>query len=321
MKRRDALRSLSLIPLAAGLRPALAQISAERTIQLIVPFGPGGSGDITGRMLADFMGRKLGRSVQVDNRPGANGIIGVEAAKKGPADGTTLLLATTSTHLANPSLFRKLPYDPERDFRLVGSFGTGSSFMLVRPDAPWKTLADFVRAAKAAPGALNYGHFNASSQAPGALLGQLAGFELTAVPYKQISNAMTDLIAGQLQVIFVDSIAGDSFVASGQLRALAAAGDKRLHKYPALPLINETYPAFNTVGFLGIAVPAATPMPAQQFLNDLINEAVTTEPMKSKLESFGFFPKRMTLAELAEFDRDGRAKWKNYVAVAKIEPQ
>lgn len=321
MQRRRFIQSLIALPIGSVVGFASAQGSSEKTLQIIVPFGPGGSGDITARMLAEFITRKTGRAAVVENRPGANGIIGVEAAKKAAPDGSVLLLATTSTHSANPSLYRKLPYDPERDFTLVGHFGGSSSYMLVRPDAPYKTLSDFVAAAKAAPGKLNFGHFNASSHVPGALLGSIAGIELTPVPYKQISNGMTELISGQLDVIFVDSVAGDSFVASGQLRALAAQSSRRLPKYPALPLISETYPAYTTSGFLGIAVPAGTPAATLQALNDLINEAITTDPVKSRLEGFGFTPQRMSLAQLATFDREERARWKNYVAIAKIVPQ
>ncbi len=321
MQRRRFIQSLIALPIGSVAGFASAQGSSEKTLQIIVPFGPGGSGDITARMLAEFITRKTGRAAVVENRPGANGIIGVEAAKKATPDGTVLLLATTSTHSANPSLYRKLPYDPEKDFTLVGHFGGSSSYMLVRPDAPYKTLSDFVTAAKAAPGKLNFGHFNASSHVPGALLGSIAGIELTSVPYKQISNAMTELISGQLDVIFVDSVAGDSFVASGQLRALAAQSSRRLLKYPALPLISDTYPAYTTSGFLGIAAPTGTPAATLQALNDLINEAITTDPVKSRLEGFGFTPQRMSLAQLATFDREERARWKGYVAIAKIVPQ
>lgn len=321
MQRRRFVQSVMALPFASMAEIASAQMIGDKPLLIIVPFGPGGSGDITARMLAEFITRKTGRASVVENRPGANGIIGVEAVKKGPADGSVLLLATTSTHSANPSLYLKLPYDPEKDFRLVGHFGASSSFMLVKPDAPYRTLADFVRAAKAAPGKLNFGYFNASSHVPGALLGSIAGFELTPIPYKQVNSAMTELMSGQIDVIFVDSVAGDSFVASGQLRAIAAQGSQRLAKYPAVPLISETYPTYSTSGFLGIAAPAGTPAATLQWLNDLINEAVTTDPVKSRLEGFGFTPQRMSLAQLAAFDRQERAKWKNYVAIAKIVQQ
>ncbi len=317
------LRRRHLLGLAAAT-PWLAQAATadDKPLQIIVPFGPGGSGDISARLLAEAITRKNGRAVTVDNRPGANGIIGVEAARKAPADGTVLLLATTSTHLANPSLFKKLPYDPERDFRLVGSFGSGSTYMLVRPDAPYKTVAEFVQAAKAAPGKLNYGHFNATSNVSAALFASATGITLTPVPYKQVGQAMTELIAGQLDTVFTDSAQGDSFVASGQLRALAVHSEARLKRFPQIPLVRESFPSFNMGGgFLGIAVPAATPPTVQQQLNDLINDIVTADPVRSRLEGFGFTPRRATLADLASFEREERANWRKYVGIAHLEVQ
>jgi tripartite-type tricarboxylate transporter receptor subunit TctC len=318
MKRRQFAGWMGALPLAV-LPSARAQ---PKSIQIIVPFGPGGSGDISARMLADFITRKTGQAVVVENRAGANGVIGVESVRKAPADGSVLLLATTSTHLANPSLFKKLPYDPEKDFRLVGSFGPGSTYMLVRPDAPWATLQDFVAAAKAAPGKINYGHFNATSQVTSALFAHTAGISLTPIPYKQVNQAMSELIGGQIQVIFTDTVQGDSFVASKVLRALAVHSTSRLKKYPGIPMINESYPNFNIQGgFLGIAVPASTPIEIQQRLNDWVNEAVTTDPIKSRLEGFAFAPQKLSLAELLAGERQEREKWRNYVPMAGIEVQ
>lgn len=316
MQRRDIL--LSLTALAAPL----SAWADTKPIQIIVPFGPGGSGDISARMLAEFLTKKTGRAVLVENRAGANGIVGVEAARQAASDGSVLLLATTSTHLANPSLFRKLPYDPERDFRLVGSFGPGSTYMLVKPDSPFKTLQDFVTAAKATPGKFNYGHFNATSHVSAALFAYHAGIELTPVPYKQVTQSMTELMTGQIDVVFTDTVAGDSYVTSGQLRALAVHADARLKRYPTLPLITESYPQYTIRGgFLGIAVPAATPLEVQQALNDLINEAVTTDPIRTKLESFAFAPSRVSLQDLKNFEREERLKWKSYVSIAKMDVQ
>jgi len=317
MKRRHLLAIAAALPW--GSAPTLA---TDKPIQIIVPFGPGGSGDISARLLAEFITQKTGRTVVVENRPGANGIIGVQAMRSAPPDGSVLLLATTSTHLANPSLFRKLPYDPEKDFRLVGSFGLGSTYMLVRPDAPWQTLRDFVAEAKAAPRKINYGHFNATSNVTAALFAHTVGITLTAIPYKQVGQAMSELIAGQIHVVFTDSVAGDAFVASGQLRALAVHANTRLKRYPDVPLIAEFYPDFNIRGgFLGIAVPAATPMRTQQRLNALINDAVTTDPLRSRLEGFAFTPSRVSLEQLADFARQERAKWKGYIDIAKIAVQ
>ena len=321
MQRRHLIGAIGSVPFAALPLRVLAQLEGDKPITIVVPFGPGGSGDITARLLAEYIAKKTGRTTLVDNKPGANGIVGVEVAKKGPADGSVLLLSTTSTHSANPSLFKKLPYAPGKDFVLVGHFGNISTFMVVRPDAPWKTLADFVQAAKAAPGKINYGHFNASSLVPGVLLGQVAGIELAPIPYKQVGTAMTELMAGQIQVIFIDSAAGNSAVSAGQVRALAAHGQKRLARFPLLPLITETYPNYDISGFLGLSAPTGTAPAILQALNELVNEAITTEPMKSKLENFGIIPAKMTLAELAKWDNAEREKWKTYVAMAKIEPQ
>jgi tripartite-type tricarboxylate transporter receptor subunit TctC len=273
-------------------------------------------------MFGEFLSKKTGQNVVVENKPGANGIVGVEAAKRMPNDGSTLLLSTTSTHLANPSLFKSLPYDPLRDFTLVGHFGGGSLLVLVRPQSPYRGIVDIVNAARAQPDKLNYGHFNASSHIPGAMLGHVAGVRLTPVPYKAIGNAMTDLMAGQIDVIFVDSIAGDGPAQSGKLRAIAAYGNKRLPKYPDVALITETYPNYRlSSGMLGISVPAGAPSAVLQGLNDLCNEAISNEPMKSALINFGFDPVPMSLADLAAYVPREQAIWREQVAIAKIEPQ
>jgi len=318
MKRRQFAGMVGALPWAV----VPSAWSQPKSIQIIVPFGPGGSGDISARMFADFITRKTGQTVVVENRAGANGVIGVEQVRKAPADGSVLLLATTSTHLANPSLFKKLPYDPEKDFRLVGSFGTSSSYMLVRPDVPWSTLQEFVAAAKAAPGSINYGHFNASSQVTCALFANTAGIQLTPIPYKQVNQAMSELIGGQIQVIFTDTVQGDSFVASKVVRALAVHSTSRLKKYPNVPMITESYPNYTIQGgFLGIAVPAATPVEIQQRLNDWMNEAISTDPIKSRLEGFSFTPQKLSLAELLAGERREREKWRTYVPMAGIEVQ
>lgn len=322
MKRRTLLNGIGAGALAALAAPALAQPVAGKNVRIIVPFAPGGSGDITARMFAEFLTKRTGANVVVENKPGASGVIGVEAAKRMPNDGSALMLATTSTHLANPSLFKNLPYDPARDMPLVGHFGGGSLLVLVRPASPYKTLADLVAAAKADPDKLNYGHFNASSNIAGAMFATVAGIKLTGVPYKAISNAMTDLMSGQIDVVFVDSVAGDSLAKSGSLRPIAGAGVRRLPKYPDLPLITETYPAYEvSPGMLGIAVPAGASPEVMKMLNDLCNEAISTDPMKSALINFGFHPVPMSVAELAAFLPRAMAAYRKEVAIAKIEPQ
>jgi len=321
MNRRGMLTGTAAVMSIAGLRSVAAQPSPSKGMKIIVPFAPGGSGDITARLVAQHITATTSQPVVVENKPGANGIIGVEAAKASPADGQTLVLATTSTHSANVSLFRKLPYDPEKDFTLVGVFGSSGSYLLVRPESSFASLSDLVAYGRANPGRLNYGHFNASSMVPGALMKSMAGVDMTPVAYKQIGNAIADLISGQIQVIFADTTAGDTYVTSGQLRALAVTRLERIRKYPALPTIHESFPGFESTGFLGVAVHSGAPAASKQSLNDLVNAAIMAEPMHSRLINFGFTPKPMSLAECAAFASRERAKWAQYVALAKIEPQ
>lgn len=179
-----------------------------------------------------------------------------------------------------------------------------------------------MQAAKAAPGKLNYGIFNATSSVSAAMFAATSGITLTGVPYKQVGQAMTDLMAGQIQVVFTDSVQGDPFVSSGQLRALAVHSSARLKRHPQIPLFRETYPGFEvSAGFLGVAVPAGTPVAVQQKLNDLINEAVMSDPIKSRLEGFGFTPYRASLEDLVKYEQTERARWPEYVRVANLEVQ
>ena len=163
--------------LGATLLPSLARAAPypSRPIKIIVPFGPGGSGDITARLIGKQIEERTKQAVVIDNRPGANGIIGTMAVKIAEPDGHTVLLITTSTHAANVSLVRNLSYDPAADFTVVGVFRSSGSYLMVRPQAPWRDLAGFIAAAKAEPGKLTFGYFNASSRTPPEYLGKLAG--------------------------------------------------------------------------------------------------------------------------------------------------
>src|SRR6201996_5129079 len=175
----------AVLALAAGALTATAARADQypsRSIRIIVPFGPGGSGDISARMIGKEIEAKTKQAVVVDNRPGANGIIGTMAVKTAEPDGYTVLLITTSTHAANVSLVKNLSYDPAKDFTVVGVFKSSGSYLMVRPESPWKDLAAFVADAKSQPGKIIYGYFNASSRTPPEYLSRLAGIELQGVP-------------------------------------------------------------------------------------------------------------------------------------------
>jgi len=305
--------------LLAGLLPTAMAHAETRPIRIIVPFAPGGSGDITARLIAQHVETTTRQAVVVDNRPGANGVIGTMAVKQATPDGRTWLLATTSTHSANPSTVRDLPYDPERDFVTAGFFGSNGSYLLVRPEAPYHSVADLVAAARQ-PG-LFFGHFNASSRIPGELLNALGGTRLQGVPYRTIGAAFADLLAGRLDLIFVDTTAGDTYVKDRTLRPLAITREGRWSRWPDLPALSETWPEFVLTGFLGIAVPAATPKAEAARINAQVNAAILAEPARSRLIEFGFLPAALDLTRIAELVHAERAKWARFVALAGITPE
>ena len=236
--------------IGATLLPSMARAAQypSRPIKIIVPFGPGGSGDITARLIGKQIEEKQSRRSSIDNRPGANGIIGTMAVKTAEPDGHTVLLITTCTHAANVSLVRNLSYDPAKDFTVVGVFRSSGSYLMVRPQAPWRDLAGFIAAAKAAPGKLTFGYFNASSRTPPEYLGKLAGIELQAVPYRAIANAVADLISGEIHCLFMDTTASNQYLQNDQLRPLAITRLTRAPATPDVPAVAETFPGFRAHG-------------------------------------------------------------------------
>ena len=323
LSRRAALALPTLAALSAA-RPAGAQPAdfPNKPIKIIVPFAPGGSGDISARLVGKYIEDKTGQPFVVENKAGANGIVGVLAVKAAPADGYTLMLATTSTNAANIHMFKNPGYDPEKDLSVVGVIGSSGAFLVVPADSPFKSVAELLAYARANPGKLNFGYFNASSQVPAEVLGKLAGVEWQGVAYKAIGNAWTDLYAGAIDFMFVDLTAGRGQVVAGKARPLALTLPERSPLYPDLPTLAESFPGFSSTGFLAVAVPKATPLPVQEKLNALINEAISNPAIRDRLvNEFSLTAKPLTLAQCAEQDREERAKWADYVKIAKIEPQ
>src|ERR1700710_2535962 len=309
--------------LGVGLVPMQAQAAQypSRPIKIIVPFGPGGSGDISARLIGKQIEEKTKQAVVIDNRPGANGIIGTMAVKSAEPDGYTVLLITTSTHAANVSLVRNLAYDPAKDFTVVGVFRSSGSYLMVRPEAPWRDLPAFVAAAKAAPGKLVFGHFNASSRTPPEYLGRLAGIELQGVPYRAIGNAVADLISGEIHCLCMDTTASNQYLQNGQLRPLAITRLTRAPATPDVPAVAETFPGFQLTGFLGMAVPSATPKEIVVQLNALINEAQTDPEVRRRMAEFGLCEEIPRLPACQAEVRAERERWTEYTRVAGIQPE
>ena len=324
LSRRAVLSWPILAALSALAPEALAETDAYpgKPIRIIVPFAPGGSGDITARLVGKFIEDKTGQPFVVENKPGANGIVGVLAVKAAAADGYTLMLATTSTNAANIHMFKNPGYDPEKDFTVVGVIGSSGAFLVVPADSPYKTLGDLLAYAKAQPGKLNFGYFNASSQVPAEVLATKARVEWQGVAYKAIGNAWTDLYSGAIQFMFVDLTAGRGQVVASKARPLAITLPERSPLYPELPTLSETFPGFTSTGFLAIAVPKATPRPIQERLNGLINAAISAPEIRDRLvNEFALDAKPLSLEQCAAQDREERAKWAEYVKIARIEAQ
>ena len=318
INRRSA---LALFGSVFGSFPAHAAPYPSRPIRIIVPFGPGGSGDITARLIGKQIEEKTKQAIIIDNRPGANGIIGTMAVKTAEPDGYTVLLITTSTHAANMSLVRNLAYDPAKDFTIVGVFRSSGSYFMVRPQAPWRDLAGFIAAAKAAPGKLTFGHFNASSRTPPEYLSRLAGIELQAVPYRAIANAVADLISGEIHCLCMDTTASNQYLQNGQLRPLAITRLTRAPATPDVPTVAETFPGFQLTGFLGMAVPSATPRETVEALNALINEAQTVPEVRRRMDEFGLSYDITDLAACEAEVRAERERWTEYTRIAGIQPE
>lgn len=322
--RDAALDRRSILALiAAALLPASAAADnyPSRPIKIIVPFGPGGSGDITARLVGKQIEERTKQAVVVDNRPGANGIIGTMAVKTAEPDGYTVLLITTSTHAANVSLVRNLSYDPAKDFTIVGVFRSSGSYLMVRPQARWRDLAAFIAAAKAAPGKLTYGYFNASSRTPPEYLGRLAGITLQGVPYRAIANAIADLISGEIDCLFMDTTASNQYLQNNQLRPLAITRLTRAPLTPDVPTVAETFAGFELTGFLGMAVPSATPRDVVARLNGLIAEALTAPEVRRRMDEFGLSYDVTSLADCEAEVRAERERWAEYTRVAGIQPE
>ncbi len=322
LPRRSLLAGSALALFPALVREPRADTWPSKPVHIVVPFAPGGSGDITARLVGKYMEEKTGQPFVVENKPGANGIVGVLSVKSAAPDGYTLMLATTSTNAANIHMYKSPGYDPEKDFQVVGVIGSSGAFLVVPADSPFTSITELLAYAKANPGKLNYGYFNASSQVPAAVLAETAKVDWQGVAYKAIGNAWNDLYAGAIQFMFVDLTAARGQVIAHKARPLAITLPERSALYPDVPALNERFPGFVSTGFLAIAVPKAVPDDIKQKLNTLINEAVFAPEINKRLiEEFALAPSRLDLAQCAAQDREERAKWADYVKIAKIEPQ
>ena len=322
MKRIQFLQgaAVALLCMAAS-SASLAQGYPNKPIRLIVPFPAGGATDLFARTLGQKMGEKLGTQLIIDNKPGAGGAIGSDQAAKAPADGYTLLLATTSTHSIGPAVVPKLPYDTVRDFTPIGHVGDAPSIMLVPVTSPAKTVREWIDYAKKNPGKLNYASSGNGTivQLTAELFKAQAGVFVTHIPYKGTALAIPDLISGKIDVLFDSLPTGMPHVRDGRLRALGVTTLKRSPLAPELPPIADTLPGYESNTWFGFYGPKNLPADIVARVNKAANEAVADPEVKDKLARLGIEPAAAgTPEQFAKMVAIDAAKWKKIVVERKI---
>lgn len=323
MKRRTLLGLTAAAAAAPAMRTAFAKEDnwPNRPVRMIVPFPAGGATDIIARILADKLSTSLGQSFIVDNRGGASGIIGQEAAARAPADGYTLLLTGNGPHAINISLFERMPYDPLKDFSQISLTSILPLVLNVHPSVPAKTLPEFIQWVKANPGKLNYASPGVGSppNLTMELLKSQQGLDIVHVPYKGSSLALADLISGQVSVMFDNALASYQHIKSGKVRALAVGADQRLPSLPEVPTFVESGMAdFEAYTWTALVGPAGMPLPIVERLARETAKALTDASVKEKLSAQGAIAASSTPQELEDKTRQEIRKWAGVIERAHI---
>jgi tripartite-type tricarboxylate transporter receptor subunit TctC len=321
MMRQWQLVCAVLLATLAAAAASAAEWAPKRPVRLIVPFPPGGAVDSVARIVAVGLPERLGQQVVVDNRAGANGIIGSELTARAVPDGHTMLMVPNA-HAIAPSVTRKLPYDSVKDFAPIALVGNGAYVLVVGPSLPVRTVNDFVALAKARPGQLNYaftGHGNAT-QLAGELLKVLAGIDMVAVNYKGGGPAITDVIGGHVSAFFAGTSSSTPHIKAGKLRALGVTTTRRSAALPEVPTIAEAgVPGYEVDGWYGLLAPAATPPAIIARLNRELAQLLSTPDTKERLLAVGIEASASSPAEFRDRIARDIARWAEIVKKAKIQ--
>ena len=299
---------------------ALTQGYPAKPIRMIVPFPAGGATDILARALSQKLGEKMGQPVIVDNRPGAGGTIGADAASKAPPDGYTLLLATSSTHSIGPAINPKIPYNAEADFSPIANVAISPNIVLVPNTSPAKTMRQFIDYVKKNPGRLNY-----ASSGNGTIVHLTTEYfksqsdtYILHIPYRGTALAMPDLISGKIDVVFDSFVTGMPHVKDGKLRALAVTSLKRTTLSPDLPVVAETLPGFESVTWFGLYGPKNLPADLVSKINVGVNAALADSDVKDRFARLGAEPTGGTSQAFAAMVKVDTGKWKKIITERKI---
>lgn len=312
--RRQAVAAFATLALAASALPAYAQAEnyPSKPVRMLIGFPPGQATDTLGRVIGQKLQEAWGQAFIYDNKPGASGTIATQLATQAPADGYTLLVSSSGVMSVNQFLMTKLPYDVTRDFVPVAGLGIVPLVMVTHPQNPAKNLQELVAAAKAKPGAINYASsgIGITNHLVMAMFTSTAQIDMTHVPYKGGPPALTDLMGGQVQVMFETSVATLPFVKQGRLKALAVSSGERIPAAPDIPTVAEQgYPGFVGVPWVCLMAPAGTPPAIVQKLNAKINEIMQLPAVKEQMAVMGVLPMVMTTDQFNTFWRAEITKW------------
>jgi tripartite-type tricarboxylate transporter receptor subunit TctC len=316
---RRARLTLGFVVAGLAASSALAAFP-EKPLRIIVPFAPGGGTDLISRTVADGMSKDLGQPVIVENKPGAGTIIGTDAVAKSTPDGYTLVMATFA-HAVNPSLQPKLPYATDKAFAPVALIGRSPNVLVVRPDRPYKTVKELIDFAKANPGKLTFGSQGngTSAHLAGELFKSLGKVDMVHVPYKGAGPALTDLLGGQIDMMFATASAVGSFVENGKLRAIAVTTSDRSPAWPKVPTIAEAgVPGYAAESWYGLYAPAGTPREVILRLNAAAKRAVDSDVFRKRIQGEGLVPSVGAPEELDRYVRGEEARWRKVVHDAHI---
>ena len=314
------MRRLIALALAMVLSTAAQAQTAwpTKSIRMIVGFAAGGSTDVTARIIAQALSERLGQPVVIENRTGAGGNIGADAVAKADPDGYTLLMTTSSTFAANPSLYKSLPFDVQKDFAPIALTAFIPNLLVVHPSVPSSNVSDFIAYLKANPGKLNYGSAgNGTSQhLSGELFNSLAGVQMVHVAYRGGAPAVSDLLGGQLQVIFAPLVEVVQQVRAEKLKALGITTAKRSPLLPEVPTIAETLPGYEITLWNGLLAPANTPPEIIEKINRATADALRSPEVKAKLAEQGSEPVGGSPAKFKAFIASELVKWRGLVQVS-----
>ena len=323
ISRRTGLKALAAAALTvAGMGSAMADTYPSKAITMIVPFSAGGTTDILARIVGQALGQELGETIIIENKPGAGGNIGAQQAARSKADGYTLFMGTVGTHAINQSLYKKLPYDPSKDFAPLSRVANVPNLLVAHPSRPYKTVQEMIDFAKKHPGEVTYGSpgSGASPHVSGALFQSLTGAQISHIPYKGSAPAISDLLGNQIAVMFDNMPSAIQHVRSGKLRPIAVTSAQRSPELPDVPTIAEAgVPGYEAMSWFGLWAVAGTPKPVLDKLYTSLAKVLKDPGVAKKIADQGGSITIDTPAQFEAFIQSEAAKWGKVVKESGAE--